>query len=584
VFDRLVAAIWVAAMPGGSVCRVVAHEDGRPIPGATVRFMKHGDFQPLGTTARADDEGRFEFADDRLDVYAEVSAPGRATVSNWHKYTVFATEYSLPLARSIAGRLVLESGAPVAGARVNTFWIEEPAGLDTWLTCVAGQTDEEGRFELEDVAVGGWFVVTCCPPGGARGWSRTIQLAVDDSPPSSILVEIPWSMRIRGRLVAKESQHCEPWTVYVSGGSWLFPFKAETTCDIGGLFELDAVPEGDFEAEVVDHESKVYGDVEFAVRRGEPAPEVAIPLGPVRWAGEYSSSDDEADAAPPKGTGRVAGRVVGLRLDPKFGDGWPRTLVLRGAAERDVTTPGDSAEGAFEFAELPAGAYELWLLDRHREGTRRLTTFELADGARRSLGKLRVAPAPPIRGRFVRLDGGPVGQVRVHLVTHEEPDSERRSGDGRLSTPAATETDAGGWFEFTPHDGAVAVEALPGRESPAVSWLADFAPGAVVEILEPRGATLLGRVVDFRGAPMPGLAVIAIVRPLSDGWWTFGGHLAAFAHVDADGRFEMCGVPFGPCRIKVARCFGYSFDDHVAPSREIVVDQEVTTIPEFVVR
>ncbi len=227
----------------------------------------------------------------------------------------------------------------------------------------------------------------------------------------------------------------------------------------------------------------------------------------------------------------VAGVTVGLRGD-----------AIGGAIE--IRT---DARGAFAFAELPEGRFQLF-------------AWQGALAARAvRVGRLGVGPFAPVE---LRLEAAAIVVGRV---------IDREEGTG---VPAAVELRPVGDDQAPRHvrtsdDGAFRIEGVPDG-----AWIVDaFAPGylslggveieagrGVPELALARGATLEGRVLDGGGRPIAGASVRALVggaSPLVGGAspleWSavidqerlrrFSGRMAAPAQGPAQGRASAAADP-----------------------------------------
>src|SRR5688572_27770773 len=169
--------------------RVISADTGAPVRRAEVRALNDRGSSRLATT---DGDGRFELRDLPAGEYrVTASKSGYVSLAYGQRRPFEAAEpitleqgekaaaiFLLPRAGAIAGRIVDESGEPLAQARVQALrarMVEgrrrlQPAGP-------ADVTDDTGAFRLYGLAPGDYYVsaiareVERTPPGSATGWS-----------------------------------------------------------------------------------------------------------------------------------------------------------------------------------------------------------------------------------------------------------------------------------------------------------------------------------------------------------------------------------------------------------------------------
>jgi hypothetical protein len=139
---------------------------------------------------------------------------------------------------------------------------------------------------------------------------------------------------------------------------------------------------------------------------------------------------------------------------------------------------------------------------------------------------------------------GPVGQPmpNVEVIAARNP----RGGEAL----AKTRTDAEGIFVMArlPFDSGCLILATTNGHTTGMTYasLGLEQPDAGVELRLWEANTLRGRVLDAAGKPLAG----AVVLGAKDYTWFEGHFLAPEVNTDAEGRFELQGVPIGDCVIR----------------------------------
>ena len=187
--------------------------------------------------------------------------------------------------------------------------------------------------------------------------------------------------------------------------------------------------------------------------------------------------------------------------------------------ERVEAVAGD--EGTFTL-ELSPGT---WLLSG-RSGDQGVSGFEAVEvqaGRPPQPSTLRLTPQGLLRGRLLEAESGePIVGARFVLDDGRDPTTD---ADGRFEAPALSRGNS--------HEAFV---VAPGRERKRVLFEMAEGPTTELEVRIPRGARVVGRVVDLDGRPIPGADV---------GRSTSGSGLsltALWEKADEEGRFAYDGV------------------------------------------
>lgn len=167
-----------------------------------------------------------------------------------------------------------------------------------------------------------------------------------------------------------------------------------------------------------------------------------------------------------------------------------------------------------------------------------------ASGKKLWIPEIRLGDGEHVLGEVVDAETGlPITGARATLADPSKLERLRLVRPERVADVGAT--GGGGWFELrrAPRGLLVLIVSHP-------DYLPAFVPVNTRDPLPAvrlhRGGTLAGAVRDARGAPLPGVRVVALSEEAGDG---------SEAHADAQGRFEMARLRPGRYRV-VAVPFG----------------------------
>ena len=408
---------------------------------------------------------------------------------------------ALQPAVALEGRVRSEAGEPIAGAEVL---IAPPRAPDdsprppTAYRPIALTTGADGRFALASLAVGPYqiearadgFAPLRLPPrllGPGRG---EVELAL--APAATI----------RGRVIGASGA--------VTVEAWAVDLTSRVAPTTGTAAAATARPDGSFEL--------------GGLARG---PYTIRALGAGGWHEPIvidAPSDGVEIALQPAAA--VAGRVIDERDGPVAGASVRiRSITMRPGTmfDRRISTGDD---GAFDVDGLPPGDYDL------------SAESGAGDAVRRAAQYLRVADAQPIEvtlrlaGRAIlagRLRDGAGEPIRGAAVAAFSASVEEHP-----PIVLYTHTDEEGHFAFQQvEEGAYLVSARgdSGVKSPPVTARAG---DRSIELVVDEPATLTGRVVDDRGAPIAAFTIDGVLQN------------------DPEGRFRLPMVTAGPQKILIA--------------------------------
>lgn len=248
----------------------------------------------------------------------------------------------------------------------------------------------------------------------------------------------------------------------------------------------------------------------------------------------------------------IAGAEVIVR--PALRPGAPPNLP----EEESARTPVQSdAKGAFALPELPAAEVEL-RVRRAGYASATLPALRIPAGTGPAnppvdLGVVTLRPGAPLTGRVIDPRGQAVPGGEIFLLDQPAgPNETEKALKGRK--PAATSA-ADGRFSIADLAAGTPVHLAiqaPGYLVAQVRAVRPPTEKPVVVRLEP-AASLLGRVVDESGDPVPGARVDLRWQAShpQDPELPLGEPILRNTRADGTGRFELRGVPAGPVRVSV---------------------------------
>ncbi len=371
----------------------------------------------------------------------------------------------------VSGRITDERGRPIAGATLR--WIAVREGLS--LPVVAVPTDGAGRFEVQDLPLGSWWVQVTAP-----GRARVVRPVRVRGPAQSIALTMGPAASIDGTTVALRGA-----TRTALGSVLLRATREGTTAaedpgvatrsDATGRFRLDGLSPGTWRIEVI---AEGY---EALQRIGVTAPTTDLPLTLRALATLQVAVVDASGLAVSGASVIVSGSGV-----------WP---------PRSATT---DAEGHFAMPSLPGGVYEV-RASRGTDVAEPIAPLWIEPGENRAV-RCTLGPGQSLSGVVTdAATGRALAGARVALTE-----------DGISTAPRAASTGDDGRFVFDgmlPRTHTLWVR-LPGyapREAMPVIPGGD----ALAVRLDP-AATIDGIVLDVRGRAVANAQVEVVARDLDN--------------------------------------------------------------------
>lgn len=455
--------------------RVLDRDTRAPIAGAlvgegwmprrTVRTDARGEFELPGSTLR----GRSQIAVrakgyGRVDVHVDV--PGSDSAG--------AVEVVLERGRTLRGRVVDRSGAPIEHARVIAAALEI-ASLDSlqkhdWQTA---RTRSDGTYEIDDVRRDLHHTLFVKKAGHG-----VVSYELDDRDDVDVLaipdVVLDAGAIVRGVLRDEDGEPHVARVVHLRGrnrdasmwndldvglASSALDARSTRTDDVG-RFAFADVADGEYEL------SAPLQNVEDGVRK--------------RVSVDAAARAVEVDLVLPRGHS-IAGRVVGPE-----GEGVHAWLVLEAPTDpRGLVRQATEDDGTFEVRGLAAGVYSGAAYPTHLPSvaaSERLASAAIVDVPAGSVDVVvRVDRSAPLRGRVLEADGSAADGVEVEA--HRDGFVAASGATGADGTFLLWVAESGRYSlratKRTRREGAVeSVEILAPERAPTAS---DVAPGERVE-------------------------------------------------------------------------------------------------------
>ncbi len=509
----------------------VVDADGRPVAGARVRASSQGQgflLNPSDLQAWSGADGGFRLRRLRagqtyeLTVDKEGFAPGSG-LGEAAKPGSPAPPLRLVLSRGAAafGKVVDESGKPVAGAEVEIRPVYEPGTMrmEDFERSVSAAAKADGSFELRPLTTGS-FMLQARGPGFAPAYVPGIE--VQDAAGRVDLGTITLSPE-----AVIEGQVTDPRGTPVAGA------RIETRTDgfgtVANSFEIGrSRPRQPLETGP---------DGRFRVGGLSPGTKVRVSAA----AKGYAEAVIEGIEVPPpaplrlelRPLGKLSGRVVDPAGEPVAGafvradEGRPGSRRPRGGGATDD-------QGRFQI-DLEPGPVELSArAEGYKTGTWR---GEVPERGAAGPAEIRLERGATLEGRVLDADGNPVGGARVS-TSAGAPDfmgglgwmgrsGSRSDGDGRYRLSG---------LETGVHE----VRATTEDDTAETSVRFEVQPGANrLDLILRAGVEVSGHVRDDAGLPIAGAEMELFSMP--------GGVLHTLSA--ADGSFRFTHVPDGSHRL-----------------------------------
>lgn len=488
---RDVEGLRVALSRGGTLSGVVLHEDGSPVPKASVAAVAAGSDRFGGArslTAGADGAFTFEgLPAGRYTVRAEAAGLTPAAAEN---VVVAPGPPSPPVELRMSGGVTLSGSITgVKEADLPRFTVRVVAGAGGLGR--SAPVDAAGRFEVKGLAPGPVTLMAGSGLFGGRSMARTIQIPEGVASYETVL-EFPRGNVVEGTV----TRGGRP----VAGASVIFQHAALRTSvtavtDAAGSYTAEDLDDGTYNVTVLLVGSGLSHATEVAVEADRTL-DVELPLA--RITGTVT---DAVTRQP------VEGAEVGHR---RQGEGQP----LGGSGFIFMRAARTDSSGFFQIEGLEDGAYDLTVRKEGYAFERRpvviVPNLEVAEVA------VELEPAEGITLRVEDAASGlPLRSVGALVVTGGgDPLAPGGSGasvahQGTLAAEASglfrLRTLRPGTYRVVLGGSGLATETIHDVEAPASELAVRMAPGGTLEVRAPGlkpGETARAVLLDGRGRPV----------------------------------------------------------------------------------
>jgi RNA polymerase sigma-70 factor (ECF subfamily) len=511
-------------------------EAARPIAGAVVVVQRGANDV---ATVVTDDGGRFDVpalapvpqaygGETGLLVSARDFAPVRLGVSlGGGRIRVV-----LPRGQFVAGRVIRDDGSAVAGAAVTIQPVSPSLPAP-----VSGRTDESGAFRIGRVGATGRFAfdVHVVAPGFGR--HVVSSLVAPASQPFEI--RLPRTVPLRGRVADADGNGLAGVRVAVreslwwtaadfNGGEGTHPVQRTVVSGTDGGFEIACSATADQATVGVDPDDPSWRSdaLEFVPKETPPDSKSFE----VRATRRDDTTTPRIGTPDPPPIDEMTGRV-----EDASGRGVAGALVAVGLADGALTALTDG-EGVWRLRNVPGrgGNVSAWA-----DGYVAVRTGQPLYARSARVPAIVLLPGGPLAGAVADDAGAPVAGalVRVNVDT------------GKGWAFGETRSDSAGAFTIAcVPAGKGRVWVTPGRADVAPANAEFVSPCESLRVTLPRGLSIAGRAVHADGSPIAS-AYLTWCRESGGPQDDTRGHQVT----DADGRFEIAGVPQGRYRIDVSR-------------------------------
>lgn len=511
---------------------------GKPISEFTVIGRSALDGGPNERERFEDEEGRFAF--ERLGpgtwfVRAEAKGYEQLEPIELELPAAAAQPITLRLQRraTIAGVVLDAANQPLAGARVQASQGQETDMGWPRNTGPSSETDEEGRFTVEDVAPGLWKV-TASNEGWADSESQTVELA-SGVPVEDLVLVLRRGGTIRGRVIGEDGRPVSGQRVMWGSNAWGWGAEGETRTDGAGRFTFENITPGEWMVtatasmeELGERMRDVDDPSDFSSMMSDMLTESVTVFD-----GEVTEVQLGGDPLVPV---TVRGRV--MQGEDPVGGAQVYAVTEGQAIMQGMKSNLSDEEGRYSLTVDRPGAYII-SASKGRMGVETFVDVPQAEEFAHDL----VIPSGGIAGRVELPSGEPAAGIRLNLERLDGLGTVRWSGD-----MARTDVDGGYRFEsLQPGIYMVRVNANTWTGGPNEAYATENTPNIRVgqegftrmDFQLQKPGTISGRVVGPDGQPVEGASLFfrdsqgMLVATVSD------------TMSDAAGRFEKSGLGAG---------------------------------------
>jgi hypothetical protein len=483
--------------------------------------------------------------------------------------TVLAQQDAPPRTARLAGTVIADdTGLPIEGASVRLFGA----------TQTAAATDELGRFELENIAPGSYFI-TGVMAGYALGVAGQRHPA--DTP---TLVDLQaGSLRnaeirltplgvLSGRIIDTDGRPVQKATISVVPARGRGPCPAcRTATDAGGQYRIAGLPDGRYYVMASTPRPRTQPQTSSDLGLPQP-PSVASTYYPGTALPSQASAVDVAAGRHVDASftlaGSVATRIAGIVVDARGAPATSHVVLLEAKPPQLQSLLSNLAEvssdGRFEFNDVPPGDYTIVVRDQDffkrivETGSSHPRGFAGEQAERRisvpgnglDAINIRTQGGYELTGTVV-MNGQPLIKTAPMAVITVPAEYPTRTING-----GAADVASDGTFRLTNVLGHYLIRVT---NVPAGTMVQRVLAGGVdvtdegidvvqpttIEIVVGRRTELTGRLTTRRGTPVPGMSVV--IFPENPRRWEapLDERYVRSVAADAAGRFSVAGLPAG---------------------------------------
>jgi len=518
---------------------------GRPVAGASVEYYSGGEWPDRGRLQRqaaytSDDAGTVKFAGTNRNSFFLVAhkaglgldwtawQPGPESEEN-------SVELTLTSAAAVSGTVQDAAGKPVPDARV---WVSyafrpgrrsgeratwSPLGSQLGRQYFSARTGADGGFRIEGLPSDAMLDLAVAKPGLAldqlpRTYVNPNSLQFRAGETAAVLTVKP-AGALAGRVVREDNgDPLEGARVFVDESSLDEEVQPKSRTGPDGMFRLVDLPAGGYKLHAY--------------------------VGTNRFADWVCASAQVsvAEGVTNRDIKMVATRGSVLELTARAsGDNQPVEGASVSISQENMGQSGVTSENGVALLRAIPGDYRLYVAKEGLSSYRGEATLER--GQTNTL-TIPLEPAPALTGRVVDPDGKPAERVDVSMALFAHQARKTDSQGRFLLTFDAN--NFGNMADFP----RIVIARDPARNLAAALEIDESATNAEVKLAP--GLTLAGRVCDPKSSAIPGAEIQMMIKQER-----FSSSLGFPTRCDADGRFEIKGLPAGQGYAIWASGFGF---------------------------
>jgi protocatechuate 3,4-dioxygenase beta subunit len=405
-----------ALVPGGVIEGIVRDDKtGEPVAGAIVLGRRDNSAamflaESSGHAGVAGADGKFRLGGLRPGVY-ELHASAQARRSKTETIVglgvaeqASGVEILVGVGPVVRGKVVDETGAPVANATINASGQERGSGGEA-------KSAADGAFVLEGLQPGRYFLFA---RSDTHVPSRPASVEVGDRDVDGIVVTMTRGTKITGRVEPRQicEVRAEPDDADIGR---MLMFLSPVTTKADGVFELPPASTGRVKL-AARCGSGDQGERVIDIAPGMP--EVVLEVKPGALIGGKVTD----------GQGKPVANATVMASEQ---DGGTRTMIVNGVITSGVQALTNGA-GAYELRGLPAGSYRITALDRGQpmriRGKAPAVTLGASD-KKTGIDLVVDRPDGIIEGVVTGPDGKPIADAWVSVHQNLESMLERLAGE-----------------------------------------------------------------------------------------------------------------------------------------------------------